>query len=749
MSITILSKPYDGLGTLPKLNPVYNGLGFGVTSNMKQVPNFKYIAEIFINGGKIGQLTHNPDISNNNMGIFDIGRIVENFISYNLNWDIKTPTVAPNSLVGYHVEFGEEYSRIVNIKSVTSYGGLAPWAGKIRVETTQPHNLKDYDRVLVQASLISSYNGFKQVKYNSPTSFVIDEPFTSNAIGSNMYVVSGEKINQFMSYVGADGQNYVRLKVKGNTSFSIGNTININLDAGTSWITNYQNMDWTVVKTTITTTYSYVDTNIPFQSTISSAYTGSVISRGNFFNKNLMSTKNDYAMAFNGVEQYDTWMDWTPSPYLMTTSSGKFLTKRPRKEIDVCYSDYFTLSEFGKTNWTGATVPSTTSYIVETWSDLKDKNTKSVIGIGTLGLSMFVKIANNMLIDWTAGSYLNITGWYLSGSTYIPIHTSCRINYNGLSGSDTVLYIIDDNGTQPKWYDDNGTLIFTGYNAAMVIDGSRLWSVVSTKKVVFNKFTPPNDRNEANAGPKNLNLYEINNKQCYKYFVYHIKATTNSWPLYEKRSETFTFNIDCTCSKFKKHTLMWLNDLGGWDFYYFDLKSDIVREIERAQFHRHLKSYQQTGGYKYQQGDRGRTTYNTTSIDSTTVRTGYLTQDELNWMSNLLESPEVYWINNTTNSLGQAVDKIIPVNITDSKFDLWNKNNRNGDTGTLYIYELTFKSALNRGVQRGGTTRLPYGSTTVVNPGTTPNGPWSPWVGWRTSRDFQEAQYIYTKSLYE
>jgi len=33
MSITILSRPYDGLGTLPKINPVYNGLGFAVSSN--------------------------------------------------------------------------------------------------------------------------------------------------------------------------------------------------------------------------------------------------------------------------------------------------------------------------------------------------------------------------------------------------------------------------------------------------------------------------------------------------------------------------------------------------------------------------------------------------------------------------------------------------------------------------------------------------------------------------------------------
>lgn len=745
MSITILTKPYDGLGTLPKLNPVYNGLGFTVQSTMKQVANFKYIADVFINGGKVAQLAHNPDISNNNIGIFDVGRIVENYISYNLNWNITTPTAAYNSLLGYHIEFGEEYSRIVNVRKVD------PSYGIVRVETTTPHNLKTGDRVLVQGSLIPEYNGFKEVTYNSITSFKLNTPFTWYGVGGSMYIISGEKINQFQSYVGADGRSYVRLKVKANSSFSIGNIININLDAGfTSWIANYQNMDWTVVKTTITTAYSYIDTNIPFQSTISSTFTGSVVSRSNFLIRNLMSTKNDNSQAFNGVEQYDTWLDWTPYPYMFTrgaTSSlplGKFLTKRPRKEINVCYTDYLVLSELGKNNW-GSTNTISTQYIVETWS--VPPGPQSVIAIGAPG-NMYINFSGNQTADWTPGSYVNITGWAFLGGLYFPIHTTTRILSNGMTGTNTIIYLMDADGTPAKWYNNSGTLIFTGYSSAMTIGGTHTWDALSTKKVIFNKLTPPIDRNEAPAGPKNLNLTEINNKTCYKYFVYHIKSTNNAWVTYDKHSETWAFNIDCACRKFKKYTLFWLNDLGGWDFYYFNLKSDIVREVERTQYHRHLKSNQPTAGFKYKQGDRGRTTFNTTSLDTITVRTEYLTQDELKWMANLLESPEVYWIDNTINSLGNPVDKIIPVNLKESSFDLWNKNNLNGDTGTLYIYEIAFESALNRGVQRGGTTALPSGTPTIVNPGTTPNGPWGPWKDYKPARDAWTG-FTYTKSLYE
>lgn len=782
MSITILSRPYDGLGTLPKLNPVYNGLGFAVTSNMNKLPNFKYIAEIFINGGKIGQLSHNPDISNNNIGIFDIGRIVENYISYNLNWNVTTPTLAPNSAVGYHVEFGEEYSRVVNIKVISDYGG------RIRIVTSTPHHLFVGDRILIQGCTVAATNGYKTIRsLQGLDTIILEEPYTSSTIGGAFFL-SGEKANMFQSYIGANGQSYVRMRMRGVTSFSTGNIININIDPTppsmpnddkNAWIYGYQNMDWSVVKVVPSTGFSYVDTNIPFQKPISNLYTASVVSRSNFLLRNVLSTKNDNSMAFNGVEQYDTWADWTPYPYIMTRGAntsadlGKFLTKRPRKAMKVCYSDYFLLSQFGKTNWTGSIVPKNTQYIIETWSTPPAAKSVTAITAGSGG-QMTIRIAGNVLEDYSPGSYIRVNGWYLISGVYIQIHTDCRIAYQITNGSDTVLYLCNADGTGTiPWYNSANILVFSGYSALMQINLAHPWTVASTKKVKYNIFSPTSGRNEAPAGPKNLNLTEINNKTCYKYFAYHVDASISGtkWYSYEKYSETFEFDIDCKCSKFKKHTLIWLNDLGGWDFYYFNLKSDIVREIDRVQFGRHLKSYQGNSvGFKYAQGDRGRTTYDTRSLDSTTVRSEYLSQEELKWMANLLESPEVYWIDNTTNSIGQAVDKIIPVNIKESSFDLWNKNNRNDGTGTLYIYELTIQPANDRAVQRGGKMNAPVSATGnipnpdspspvvpsppivgPVGPKVLPNGPWSTsYASYKTFRDqYQSATGTYTKSFYE
>ena len=77
LTISILNTPSQALTY--KMYPVYNGLPFTVSSNNVNRNNFKFIADIYVGGNKVAQLKQNKDISANNYGIFDIGRIVENF----------------------------------------------------------------------------------------------------------------------------------------------------------------------------------------------------------------------------------------------------------------------------------------------------------------------------------------------------------------------------------------------------------------------------------------------------------------------------------------------------------------------------------------------------------------------------------------------------------------------------------------------------------------------------------------------
>ena len=81
--VSIYSKPYTSLPI--NLNGVYNGLPFVLNSNKIYETNFKYICEVFFNNQKVTELRHHPDISNSRKGVFDVGRIVENYMTFNQN----------------------------------------------------------------------------------------------------------------------------------------------------------------------------------------------------------------------------------------------------------------------------------------------------------------------------------------------------------------------------------------------------------------------------------------------------------------------------------------------------------------------------------------------------------------------------------------------------------------------------------------------------------------------------------------
>jgi hypothetical protein len=164
--------------------------------------------------------------------------------------------------------------------------------------------------------------------------------------------------------------------------------------------------------------------------------------------------------------------------------------------------------------------------------------------------------------------------------------------------------------------------------------------------------------------------------------------------------EKFEVLLDCNCSKYKRYSLMWLNELGGWDWFDFDARTDKTRSIDRAQYGRKLfdNTY---SGYSYNYGDKGKSTFNVNSRDTWTMRSKFLTQDELDWISYIYESPEVYIIDQSKNEYETTASvKAIPVNITNTDVELFNKTNL-GDRGSLYQYTIVAEAANARVVQRG------------------------------------------------
>ena len=142
---------------------------------------------------------------------------------------------------------------------------------------------------------------------------------------------------------------------------------------------------------------------------------------------------------------------------------------------------------------------------------------------------------------------------------------------------------------------------------------------------------------------------------------YTIRLWDNSFPI----SEPVTFNIDRNCTKYTPIRLHWMNKLGGFDAFNFDLKSEEVKDVDRRNYHQQHRTF--TGaGWSYDKMDRGRTEYATQSTKKIRVNTGYLTDVESEWMWSLFDSPIIYQeVNNeliAVNIDGRSVPKKTELN---------------------------------------------------------------------------------------
>lgn len=710
MATTIIGRPYDSL--TKNINPVYNGLGFIVDSNKKYNTNMKYICEIFIgnstSGTKIGELRHNPDISNENRGVFDVGRIVEDYITYELTFDVTNLKEVNNAYKQYYCQFGEEYSRSLKISSVVS-GGV----GLTKLYTSHYTTARPGDRVYIQGASVASYNTYFTVMDASPSYITINKAYTP-CDSTSMYLVQGIAAS-LVVYTGSDGLNYYKF-TSSNKTINEGDIFVTDPSSIAPSLAFLQGSEWSITKKTqlTSTSYEYL-TNIPFQVAILGQV--SIIPKGNYVLKNLVSTVSDSSVAFNGVVQYEEFNDWTPNPYRFRIgdTSGRMLTTRPRKTINLCRDEYFTLSSFADkaaiairnnmpTQFAG--------YIAESYNPPTDTiptpTTGGSAGIynstssGTVGKLVMV-LAGYKTADYTQGSYVNIVGKTTTGAT---------VNLNNVR-----IAWVYFNPFVYKTYLTIDTAWSSTYSSA-VTD----WTIKTTIKVIirsigFNYLNTNQPiistsyRIDVACGPKNLfnSGFTEYSTTAYKYFItpYGGKKAASGpelnyngpYGLYSAMGETFTFEIGCDCTKFKKWTLVWMNELGGWDWFTFDKRSDKVRDIERSQFGRHLKSA--SNKYSYSVGQKGKSTYNTKSVESITIRSKFLSQEELDWLSYIYESPEVYIIDVTKNIYqSSAVPKALPVNVTDAQAILHNKINM-GDKGTLYNYELTIQMANERVIQRG------------------------------------------------
>jgi len=332
MALTETILQYPSSGQTYGMYPVYNGLPFVVSANRTNRTNFKYVADIYVNSTKVTTLKHNKDITNNDYGIFDIGRVVENFITTSTSnfatygWAGNTESYKP-----YQVKFGAEYERYIEISTITNNAGYC----QVTFVNSE-HDFRVGDGIVIQNSDVAIYNGEWIVSLVSTSYVRINKTFVSTGTGG--LAIEAERFTDNYWYANPGTNGIVGFTVINTrpTRINIGDIVVVKQSAGASHA-GY-NGEWLVVDKVPYGSYTAIITNCPY-------ITSTPVNGGVIYSK----SKYNYVEQVNSTEEY-TWdaglqyediNNFNITDYSMNvTDLGKFLTNAPNNQ-------YIRLDEIG------------------------------------------------------------------------------------------------------------------------------------------------------------------------------------------------------------------------------------------------------------------------------------------------------------------------------------------------------------------------------------------------------------------
>lgn len=99
--------------------------------------------------------------------------------------------------------------------------------------------------------------------------------------------------------------------------------------------------------------------------------------------------------------------------------------------------------------------------------------------------------------------------------------------------------------------------------------------------------------------------------------------------------------LDCYHDRVTPYTLVWLNSYGAWDSFPFTLRDTTRREITSETYK--SKSYRISDSVPiYEETYRGYRKFGVRSERTKTLRSDWISEEELAWLANLFDSPEVF-----------------------------------------------------------------------------------------------------------
>jgi hypothetical protein len=736
MAITILSTPYDHQEH--ELNPANNFVPFVIDSNFKSRRNFKYIFDVFVNGLLVGQFKHSPDFETT-FGVFDIGKVLQNYLNYHLNQDLTGVNACPNSAVSYFIQLGESFSRN-NTVTLTSSNN-----NKLRLKTGSPHNLRIGDAI--------SYNG----KSTYVTNIDAADTFTTNDPYSNVPITEYLEGEQFIdnNFI-AGGKIAFVIPTSRPTRIKIGDKVLVNQFRTPTVSVNPTNPqydgEWTVTNIYTSSGNQFIVTDCPY-------ITGSPLNPGfimpikNYELRNVKSTKQrtTFSIAYDGVFDLDE-LEYTKEivgSVNDTSVSGSNITFNVSNTQNYIYKigDKFRAELIGYNQATG--VDNTGTVLKGTIGNVQamGNNTYNIIFSSTAastdfseGVGTFIvykqqrkvdDIVNNKFLTNSPrklkiGSNEKHTLGFFSGKTLINVASqpiAVQVLYK--NGTNTIYRYKNtspNNNNNHIFTFGSGTWNLKQSNTAELIGSTAIPNFTNAKgynvwientnqqrisEIISFELTDGCDYVEMELivarishRPEFLEIIVENDENLFRIGDYvrvelldgnNIIYTNNVKVLFINRVvddgitywlltlETSpvvgwdngkVYKTNCWCTKpnrFESYRLMWKNRPGGvFDYFTFDLRSDETIEIKRFDYKRKVGGAKQDGTFGYKLSDRGNTSYHNEATRKVIVNSDWLTQNEIDWLSELYTSKEVYLLKDGNT---------YPITILNEDLTIGNKNN--------------------------------------------------------------------------
>ena len=127
--------------------PAYNDMIFLASessSTIYEKDNFKWIGEVVVDSTTIVKLKHPIYYGTTNRGVFNIGRILESYVSHDFNYSDTSASGCTNSAKDYTFKVGYEYSNSPT-GTVTEYLNQASFTGSVWNAALNPYDFANFD----------------------------------------------------------------------------------------------------------------------------------------------------------------------------------------------------------------------------------------------------------------------------------------------------------------------------------------------------------------------------------------------------------------------------------------------------------------------------------------------------------------------------------------------------------------------------------------------------------------------------